>query len=333
MKELESIKEDIQKNKLKPFYVFDGEEAYYIDLLTDYFEKHLLQPEERDFNQTIFYGKDTEWRMVANECRSYPVFASRRLVIVKEAQALKQFAELESYFLNPAETTVLVIAYKYKKVDGRTNITKVVKKSGTYFTFDKIKDYKLGEWILQYCASVHRKISATNAELIAAHLGTDLQKVTNEIDKTLINVAEGGEITEELIERYIGISKDYNIFQYPTALLDKDIEKAFKVVNYYIANSKEFNMVPITSTVYSQFAKLYQYHYVAHLSQGEIASALQIAPFLVKNYQRAAKFYNLAQTQKVIHLMYEYNLNAIGMNVAKNDLSLLKEMTAKILSL
>lgn len=332
MKELESIKDDLKKNQLKPFYVLDGEEPYYIDLLTDYLEEHVLQPSERDFNKTVFYGKDTEVRVVLNECRSYPVFASRRLVIVKEAQSLKDFTLLESYFQNPAETTVLVIAYKYKKVDGRSNASKLIKKFGAYFSFEKIRDYKLGDWIVQYCASKKRKISEANAELIAAHLGTDLQKVANEIDKAAINIQEGQEISEEIIERYIGISKDYNIFQYPAALLEKDVEKAYKIIQYYMANSKDFHMVPITANVYSQFSRLYQFHYVSHLPQNEVATVLKISPFFVKDYQKAARFYNLAQTQKVIHLVYEYNLNAVGMNIAKNDLSLLKEMTAKILS-
>lgn len=332
MKELESIKDDIKSNKLKPFYVFDGEETYYIDMLCDYFEEHLLQPGEKDFNQTVFYGKDTEVTSILNECRSYPVFANRRLIIVKEAQALKDFVLLESYFQNPAESSVLVMAYKYKKVDGRSNASKLIKKNGTYFTFDKIRDYKLGEWIMQLCAAKNVKISVANAELIGAHLGTDLQKVANEIEKVIINISVGEEITEELIERYIGISKDYNIFQYPMALLEKDVEKAYKIIQYYMANTKEFHMVPITANVYSQFSRLYQYHYASHLSQAEIASTLKISPFFVKDYQKAARMYSLAQTQKVIQLVYEYNLNAVGMHIAKNDLSLLKEMTAKILA-
>jgi DNA polymerase III subunit delta len=333
MKELKEIQADIKNNTVKPIYAFDGEEAYYIDLLCDEFEKNLLQPHEKDFNQTIFYGKDTAWNTIVNECRSYPAFANRRLVIVKEAQQLKEFTELDNYFQQPAATTVLVIAYKYKKIDGRINALRSIKRNGAYYTFDKLKDFKLGEWIRAYCASIHRKISVPNADLIAAHLGNDLQKIANEIEKTAINVPEGQEIAEDHIERYIGISKDYNIFQYPAALMERNAEKAFKVANYFMANSREFQLVVITATVYSNFAKLYQYHYASHLPQGEIASLLKTSPYYVKDYQQAAGRYNLFQTQQAIQIIHQYNLYAVGMEVAKNDLSLLKEMTAKIISL
>lgn len=333
MKELKEIQADIKNNTLKPIYAFDGEEAYYIDLLCDEFEQHLLEPHERDFNQTIFYGKDTNWNTIVNECRSYPAFAQRRLVMVKEAQQLKDFSELDNYLQQPAATTILVIAYKYKKIDGRWNSLRSIKKNGRYYSFDKLKEYKVGEWIAAYCQSIKRKISVPNADLIAAHLGNDLQKIANEVEKTAINVKEGEEITEDHIERYIGISKDYNIFQYPTALLERNAEKAFKIANYFMANTKEFQLVVITATVYGQFAKLYQYHYASHLSQTDIAATLKIPPFYVKDYQAASKRFSLKQTQQAIQIIHQYNLYAVGMEVAKNDLSLLKELTAKLISL
>jgi DNA polymerase III subunit delta len=333
MKELKEIQSDIQTGKLKPIYAFDGEEPYYMDLLCDEIEQKVLQENERDFNLTVVYGKETSWSTIVNHCRSYPVFATKRVVIVKEAQQMKDFSELDGYFQQPAESTVLVIAYKYKKIDGRLNALKSIKKKGTYFTFEKVKDYKLGDWILQYCTSIQRKISVPNAELVASHLGNDLQKIANELQKASINCAPNEEITADIIERYIGISKDYNVFQYPSALLEKNGEKAFRIANYFMANSKEFHMVAITAAVYGQFAKLYQYHYASHLSQGEIASALKTSPYFVKDYQQAAQRFNLSQTQQAIQIIHQYNLYAIGINVAKNDLSLLKELTAKLISL
>jgi len=333
MKEFNDIVKDIKNKTFKPIYAFDGEEPYYIDLLTDLFEKKVLEPHEIDFNQTVFYGKDADWTNVVNECRSYPSFAERRIVIIKEAGLMKDFAKLESYFENPSATTILIIAYKYKKLDGRSKSTSLIKKKGFYATSDKLKDYQIAPWILSYCKEQKIKINAANAELLATYLGTDLQKIVNELEKVSININEGDEITEELIERYIGISKDYNIFQYPSALLEKDAERSFKIANYFMANAKEHPLVVVTATLYGQFAKLYQYHYVSHLQQGEIAAALKIGPFFVKDFVSASKKYNLSQTINAINLIREYNLNAIGMNVARNEIDLLKEMTAKILAL
>lgn len=333
MKELKELQSDIKNGTLKPIYAFDGEEAYYIDLLTDELEAHVLQPHEKDFNFSVLYGKETNWSTIVNECRSYPVFASKRLVIVREAQQLASFTELDHYLSKPADTTVLVIAYKYKKIDGRSNALRSIKRNGVYHTFDKLKDFKLGEWIQQYVQSIHRKISTPNADLIAAHLGNDLQKIVNEIDKASINVGEAQEITEEIIEKYIGISKEYNTFQYPAALLERNAEKAFRIANYFIANGKNFPLVVVTAAVYSNFCKLYQYHYGAHLPSGELASILKTSPYFLKDYQQAAKKFTLHQTQEAIQIIHQYNLYALGMDVARNDISLLKEMTAKLISL
>lgn len=333
MKEFNDIVKDIKNKTFKPIYTFDGEEPYYIDLLVDMFENKVLEPHEKDFNQTVFYGKDVVWSDVVNECRSYPSFAERRMVIIKEAGQMKDFAKLESYFENPSASTILVIAYKYKKLDGRSKSTTFLKKKGVYATSEKLRDYQISPWILTYCKDNKIKINAANAELLATYLGTDLQKIANELEKVSINIKEGEEITEELIERYIGISKDYNIFQYPTALFERDAEKSFKIANYFMANPKENPMVVVTATLYGQFAKLYQYHYTSHLQQAEIASLLKIGTFFIKDYANAAKRYNLTQTINAIHIIREYNLNAVGVNVARNNIDLLKEMTAKILAL
>ncbi len=333
MKEINEIIKQIKKGELKPIYAFDGEEPYYIDMLCDIFENEVLQPAEKDFNFTTFYGKDADWSAIVNECRSYPAFAQRRLVILKEAAQLRGFTELESYIQNPLESTVFVIAHKYKKIDGRSNIVKSIKKNGVYLTFDKIKDYNLNDWILSYCTSKNIKISAANADLLGTYLGTDLQKIVNELEKVLINVGETREITAELIERYIGISKEYNVFQYPTAIMERNIEKSFRIANYFIANPKEGPMVLVTSMLYNQFSKLYQYHYAKSMPSKEISTVMKINPYFLKDYQKSSQLYNLSQTIDAIEIIHQYNLHAVGMNTSTNDLSLLKELTAKLLSL
>ena len=333
MKTVNDILKDIKSKPLKPVYVFDGEEAYYIDLLTAAFEREALEPHEKDFNQTIFYGKDAEWSDVVNECRSYPAFASRRLVVLKEAAQMKKLVSLEGYIQNPSQETIFVIAHKHKKLDGRSKFTDFIKKNHVYVTFDKVKDYQLSDWILSYCQSKKISISSRNADLLGTYLGNDLQKIVNELDKVLLNVTGASEITEELIEKYIGISKDYNVFQYPTAIMERNYAKAFAIVNYFISNPKEAPLVVVTATLYGQFCKLYQYHYAKQLGQKEVAAALKINPYFVKDYEQASKRFSLAQTIQGIQCIHEYNLKAIGMNVAQNDLSLLKELTAKLITL
>lgn len=333
MKELKEIEKDIQTGKLKPVYAFDGEESYYIDVLTDYFENNLLTESERDFNQTIFYGKDVEWNVLVNECRSYPAFAQRRLVILKEANQMKDFSMLDAYIQQPSDSTVLVIAYKYKKIDGRLAIVKSIAKNGKHFTFNRLKDHLLSQWIIQYCTDHHRKISPRHADIIAAHIGNDLQKISNEIDKTIINLKEGEEISEALIEEYIGISKDYNIFQFPKAILEKNTEKAFTIAKYFMANEKNFHMTLVTATLYGEFSKLYQYHYVAHLPASQISSTIKVPPFYLDEYRMASVRFDLNKTKKAIDIIHTYNLYAVGIGMAHHSASLLKELTSKLLAL
>ncbi|HMN32423.1 MAG TPA: DNA polymerase III subunit delta [Chitinophagaceae bacterium] len=322
---------------IKPVYILDGEEPYYIDYIIDLFDKNILQDHEKDFNYKVFYGSETSSDEVINECNSFPVFSSKRLVILKEAAQLKDFDRLESYLKNVNDTTILLIAYKHKKLDGRSTLTKFIKsKEGSnkiqYATFEKIKDYQIADWILNYVKGNNIKINVMNAELLAAQLGTNLQKIVNEIDKIKINLKEGDELSEDLIEKYIGISKDYNIFQFAKAVLERNSVMTFKIANYFIANSKDAPMVVITAMLYNEFNKLYKYHYSKNLPQAEMAKAIGVSPYFLKDYQRAGQAYDLAQTMKVIHIIYYYNLKAVGINIANNNMNMLKEFSYKILT-
>lgn len=338
MKEVAEILKQIKEGSTKPIYLFDGEEPYFIDELVEAFEKNTLQEHEKDFNFRVFFGKDALPFDIINECRSFPVFANRRLVILKEASQLKDFENLESYFRNPAPSTILLIAHKYKKLDGRSALAKYIKSkeaksSIEYVTFEKIKDYHLSDWILQFCQKNKIKLNAKNADLLATYLGNDLQKIVNEIEKVRINIAENEEITEDLIEKYIGISKDYNVFQFPKAIIERDANTSYKIVQYYMANPKEGPMVVITAMLYAEFCKLYKYHYAKNLGQAEAAKAVGIAPFFIKDYQKASQKYSLAQTAKAISIIHEYNLHAIGVNIAENNISMLKELSYKLLTI
>ncbi len=338
MKEFNEIKKHIELGVVKPVYILDGDEPYYIDLIVNLFDEKILLDHEKDFNYKVFYGADTSWAELINECNSFTVFSSKRLVILKEAAQLKDFEKLETYLKNVNDTTILVIAYKNKKLDGRSALAKYIKsKEGAnkihYVTFEKIKEYQIADWILSFVKENKLKINPMNAELLASQLGSDLQKIANEIDKIKINLKEGNELNEELIEKYIGISKDYNVFQFAKAVLERNAVLTFKIVNYFIANPKEAPMVVITAMLYNEFNKLYKYHYAKNLQQAEIAKAIGVSPYFIKDYHKASQSYNIEQTKQAIHIIYQYNLNAIGINIANNNMNMLKDFSYKLITL
>jgi len=320
----------IKAGNYSPVYGLDGEEPYYIDKITDYIENNILKPEEKDFNLTTFYGRDANWSDVVSACRRFPMFAERQIVLLKEAQTMKDISKLEVYLASPTPTTIFVIAHKYKKFDGRTTLPKLIQKQGVYFTSDVIKEYNIKSWITNYLAE--KKIGATPKviDTLSVYLGTDLQKIINEIDKVLLNVPDAKELTEALIEKYIGISHDYNVFDLPTAIFNGDIDKTFRMLNYFNANPKEAPMVLVLGTLFNKFQQLYTYHFVANKSQGEIASAIKVPPFFVKDYQGYAARYNLAKTESAIHLIKEYNLKALGMKNTASPEGLLKELITRL---
>jgi DNA polymerase-3 subunit delta len=332
-KRVTEIIKDIQKKAVKPLYVFDGDEPFYIDVLCDAFEDHLLDEAEKDFNQTVFYGKDTDWAQVVNACRSYPSFANRRVVILKEAADLKNFNQLEAYFKQPAETTTLVVCYKHKKIDGRSSMIKTIKAHGIHESFMKLKDYELPDWILNYAQGHQMKISASNCDLLAAYLGNDLKKIVNELKKLQINIPQGAEITGELIEKYIGISKEYNVFEFPKSILSRNAEQSFRIARYFMSNPKEHPLVVITAMLYTEFNKLYRFHYTRGMSSQEAASLLKINPYFMKDYTRYAQSFNLKQTAEAIHLIAEYNQAAVGIKSSGNPNTILKELTYKLITL
>jgi DNA polymerase III subunit delta len=320
----------IQSRNYAPIYAFDGEEPYYIDKLTDYAESHILQPAEKDFNLTIFYGKDANWADVVSACRRFPMFAERQVVILKEAQTMKDLAKLEVYLEQPTPTTIFIIAHKYKKFDGRINFTKLIQKKGIYFTSEPVKEYNITKWIGSYLSEKNIKADAKVLETLAVYLGTDLQKIINEIDKVLINTPDAKELTAQLVEKYIGISREYNVFELPNAIFAADVEKTFRMVNYFTANPKDAPMPLVLGTLFNNFQKLYAYHFCANKSQAEIASALKISPFFVKDYAGYGRRFNLQKTEGALHMLAEYNLRAIGIKNTVSQEGLLQELVTKL---
>jgi DNA polymerase III subunit delta len=318
----------IKAGNYAPVYGLDGEEPYFIDKITDFIENNILKPEEKDFNLTTFYGRDANWSDVVSACRRFPMFAEKQIVLLKEAQTMKDISKLEVYLAAPTPTTIFVIAHK--KFDGRTTLPKLIQKHGIYFTSDVIKEYQINAWITKYLAEKKIEASPKVIETLGVYLGTDLQKIINEIDKVLLNVPDARELTEALVEKYIGISHDYNVFDLPTAIFTADIEKTFRMLNYFVANPKEAPMVLVLGTLFTKFQQLYAYHFVANKSPGEIASAMKINPYFVKDYHAYANRFNLAKTESAIHILKEYNLKALGVRNTASPEGLLKELITRL---
>ena len=256
------ILSELKQKKYRPIYFLQGEEPYYMDKITDFISNNVLKEGERDFNQTILYGKDVTVQDIVNTSKRYPMMAPYQVVIVKEAQHLiRTIDQLSTYAENPTTTTILVFNYKYKKLDGRKALGKQLKKLGYLETFDKIRDYKLPDWIVDYCRDESLQISPKGAMMLSEFLGNDLNKISNTIEKLKVVLDGDTTIDASVIERNVGISKEFNLFELHGALADKDILKANLICNHFGENPKNYPLVVTLSSLYGYFTKLMKYHF------------------------------------------------------------------------
>jgi len=328
----EQILSDLKNKIYYPVYFLGGEESYYIDTISDFIEKNVLEEAERDFNQTIIYGRDTNPNEIISLAKRYPMMASHQVVIVKEAQNIQKIEELESYLEKPLDSTVLVIAYKYKKIDKRKSFFKNIGKKGVLYESKKVYDNKIPAWIVSYLQPKGYTIMPKGAAMLAEFLGSDLSKIVNELEKLILNIPEKTEINDVLIEQNIGISKDFNIFELQNAIGSRNISKANQIVNYFAANPKENPLVKTVPIMFGFFSKLLIYHQLKDKSKNNVASALSVNPFFVKDYQVAAKNYSYPKLKAIISLLREYDLKAKGVNnISTSDGELQKELMFKIL--
>lgn len=323
---------NISKRIFHPVYLLTGEEPYYIDLISDYIEENVLNESEREFNQLVFYGRDTDMSAIVSNCKRYPMMASHFVVSIREAQELDNFDVLEAYLDKPLESTILVISYKYKKFDGRTKLAKKIKERGVFFESPKIYDNKVPDWILNYLKERSRSITPKASILLTEFLGTNLGKIANELDKMLINLKEGETIDENIIEQNIGISKDYNIFELQKALGQKNVLKANMIVKYFAANLKENPLLKVIPILHQYFVKLMVYHQLQDKSQQIAAAALGVHPFLVKEYQEACRNISFSKLTEIISILREYDMRAKGLyNESTPEGELMRELVYKIL--
>lgn len=327
------ILQDLKKGIYQPIYLLQGEEPYYIDALSDYIEDNVLTDAEKGFNQTVFYGKDSDPVNIAESALRFPMMASKQVIVVKEAQSLSKIETLTSYAEKPLASTILVLAYKYKTVDARSKLVKAIKKNGVVFTSKKLYDNQVPGWIDGYLKEHNYSITPQAAQLLTTFLGTELGKIANELNKLVIAVKDTNRITPEHIERNIGVSKDYNILELQNALGTKDVLKANKIINFFGANP---TLNPIQKTVaglYFYFSKLFTYHFLKDKSERSVAAELRVHPFFVREYISAAKKYSPTKLYEIMGILREYDMKSKGFNVSTmvDTADLQKEMIYKIL--
>ncbi|RAJ87805.1 DNA polymerase III delta subunit [Chitinophaga dinghuensis] len=328
----QDIIKDWKQKKFKSLYWLEGDEDFFIDQVVNYAEHHLLEEAEKGFNLTVLYGKDTDWSTVINACRRYPMFAERQVVVLKEAQAMRDLLKLEAYIDNPLNTTVFVVAHKQGKIDGRSKMAKLIKEKGVLLSTKKLYDNQLPAWTEGYVTSRGLAISQKAAILLVDHIGNDLSRIANEIDKLLVNLPDKKKIDESDIEKYVGISKEYNVFELQNALGQKNATKVYKIISYFAANPKAAPMQMMLPALYNYFSKM-SLVFVVKGGEKDIAAALGVHPFFVKDYIGAARNYGPEATDRAILLLHHYNLRSIGINDSGvEDGELLKELMYKIMA-
>jgi len=329
---VQKILNNWKKNEFEPVYWLEGEEEYYIDMLMNYAEHAILQKEEAAFNLTIFYGKDADWASVINACKRYPMFSERQVVLLKEAQHMREIERLESYIESPLSSTIFVIGYKSKSLDKRTKLHKIVSANAEVFNSVKIKDDKVYDWISEHVKTKGYSINNKTVSLLAEHTGNDLSRIANEIDKLIINLGNSKWIDEDAIEKYIGISREYNVFELLAAITKKDLSKAIQIIHYFESNPKAVPIQMALPALYAHFSKVYAVYGMNDKSDAALRPFFYYNPVSLKQAQEMMKNYGYTGVEKLILLLHQYNLKGVGLGDSGTPgHALLKEMVVKMI--
>ncbi|QEC68136.1 DNA polymerase III subunit delta [Panacibacter ginsenosidivorans] len=328
----EKIISEWKKKNFKSLYWLEGEEPYYIDMVINYAEHHILNESEAGFNLTVFYGRDADWASVVNACMRYPMFAEKQVVLLKEAQQMKDIEKLENYVSRPLVSTIFVVGYKDKKLDARTKFAKLIKEKGEVVTTKKLYDNQLPEWTGQMIASHGLTINPRALALLVDHIGNDLNRLQNEVEKLSVNLGARKSITEEDIEKYIGISKEFNVFELQDAIAQKNLAKAIRIIQYFAANPKAAPIQLLLPTLYSYFSKIYSIYGMENKNEQALFGIFR-NNFAVKAAQLSMNNYGYDGVEKILLLLHQYNLKSIGINDSgTEDADLMKEMVVKIMA-
>ncbi|MEI6577475.1 MAG: DNA polymerase III subunit delta [Bacteroidota bacterium] len=332
MKSFDQILTDIKKRDFQPVYLLHGEEPYFIDAIEDQIEGSLLSVAEKEFNQSILYGSEIDAGSLIDQARRYPMFSDYQLIIVREAQKMRQIEQLEAYAEKPVKSTILVLCHKYKKLDGRTRFAKNIDKNGVVFESKKLYDNLVPAWITAYVKAKSYNIEERASQLLAEYIGTDLSRITQEFTKLTINIPANSTITVAIIEKNVGISKEFNIFELSRALGERDVLKSNKIASVLGKNPKENPLVKIVPILFNYFTRILLYKNFQGHPGANLAGIVGVPPIFLKEYANASGKYPIGKLFDVISILREYDLKNKGVgNESADDNELLKEMIYKIL--
>ncbi|QXP67566.1 DNA polymerase III subunit delta [Polaribacter sp. AHE13PA] len=332
MNEIKDIVSDIKKGIIKPIYFLMGDEPYYIDKISDYIEEHILEEAEKGFNQQVMYGRDASIEDIVSAAKRYPMMAERQVIIVKEAQDLSRNIEkLVAYAETPQPTTVLVFNYKYKKLDKRKKLHKAIAKTGLIYESKKLYENQVSDWIRRVLSGKKYKIEPKASQMLVEFLGTDLSKISNELDKLMLILPKESIISDKHIEDNIGISKDFNNFELRKAVGEKDIVKANRIINYFAENPKNNPLVMTISLLNGYFTQLLSFHGLKDKSKSSVAKTLGVNPYFVDEYFLAARNYPMRKVAQIIAFLRDADVKSKGVGASQSQKDILKELLFKIL--
>jgi DNA polymerase III subunit delta len=325
--------DDLKKKNYLPVYFLEGEEPFFMDRISDYILENVLTEDEKGFNQTILYGKDLSIDSIMTAAKRFPMMAERQVVVIREAQNIKNIEDLASYVEKPMRSTILVFNYKYKTIDKRKKLYKALQKNGIYFESKPLYENQVPIWISKYLKEKNLGIDPRAAQMITDFVGSDLQRIVNELEKVTISLVPGTSIMPEDVEKNIGISKDYNVFELQKALGNKDILKSNRIINYFIDNEKQNPLVVIIGNLATFFRKILVYHSIENKNdRTNVAQKLGVNPFFINDYANAANKYSLDKAVNIISMMREYDLRSKGARGGTTgNGELLRELVFKIL--
>ncbi|GAC1585546.1 MAG: DNA polymerase III subunit delta [Ginsengibacter sp.] len=329
----EKILSEWKKKHFKPIYWLEGEEEFFIDEVMDYAEHHILSEADASFNKTVYYGKDANWVDVINSCKRYPMFSEKQVVLLKEAQVMSDIEKLEPYISNPAPSTIFVVSYKGKTLDKRSRVAKILKDKAEILVSQKLYDNKLPGWALSYIESKGFSISSNALTILIDHIGNDLSRIANEIEKLSLNMGGSRNITEDTIEQFVGISKEYNLNELQKAICVKNISKAVMIVQYFESNPKAVPIQLLLPSLYNFFSKVLISFQMNDRSINGVKSLFFNNPIASQDAMSAAKNYGFSGVENILLLLHEYNLKSIGIHSANDSRgSLIKELVIKIIN-
>ena len=331
----QQIMSDLKARKFSPIYILMGDESYYIDKISDYIAENVLRPEERDFNQTVVYGADTTAMKIVDQAHQFPMMAEKQVIIVKEAQAIRSLDPLEKYLKNPVKSTILVWCYKNGKIDARKKVISLAQASGVVFESKKLRDYQLPAFIVDYLKSRKATIDQKSAQMIAEHVGADLNRLTSELDKVLISLPEGDRrVTPVIVEREIGVSKDFNSFELRDAIVQKNVFKANQIIKYFDTNPKAGSIYSFLPMLFNFFQNLMIVYYSPqNRTDSDIAKALELrTPWGARGYVTGKRNYTARKTMDIISKIREVDAKSKGIeNPDTSAGDLMKELIFFIL--